>query len=92
MKSNYFWPLVFWNFVIFLALHKFAFGLELDQSALWAAGFTVFYIVPFLGALNWLFQIIVWIACFHVVWWQALLWSGLIGYVQLLFARHALES
>ncbi len=38
MNLRYFWPLIFWNFAIFAALHKFAFGLELGQSALWAAG------------------------------------------------------
>jgi hypothetical protein len=87
-----FWSLLFWNFLIFVALHKFAFGLDLGQSALWAAGFTALYIVPILGGLNWLFQIVIWIACFHIVWWQALLWSGLIGYMQILFVRYQLQN
>ena len=84
--------LVFVIFALFVALHKFAFGLRLDQSVLWAAGFTAFYFVPFLGALNWLFQIIVWIACFHVVWWQALLWSALIGFIEGLLARSTVDA
>jgi hypothetical protein len=87
MKTDYFWPLVFSNFVIFLALHKFAFGLDWTPSALWAIAFTALYIVPLLGGLNWLFQIIIWISCFHVVWWQALLWSGLVGYLQIMLVK-----
>jgi hypothetical protein len=87
VKSNYTWALVFWNFVLFVALHKFAFGVDLGPSALWAAGFTAFYFVPLLGAYVWIYRTIVWITCFHVVWWQALLWSALLGYIQILIVR-----
>jgi hypothetical protein len=74
-------PIAFLVFAIFTALHKFAFGLALGQSALWALGFTAFHFIPFFGALCWLLQIFVWIAYLHVAWWQALLWSAFVGYL-----------